>query len=386
MSSKFQPLCAVLYVLHGLTNPGISGSPLQSQVSTMAERLSGVERLFGNASKLLNDFVDDVTETGALGEPKDCDVSSSDDLQSPAPPNGSTIMFKASPNNIKESVTDKLSLRCEMNYANESKQLNKKDEDNNIDEVLSIVIMQNSKDIAMVTHGQPAKVVEGSNNIELSGQIMRNPRQMSFLQLTFNFPTEVQVGNYKCQITTLRAGHAIEFFALEKVIKSQPSIADLTALIRDNERKHNEYMDKLREELNHQKNKTQTAVMFCVAITKHVTLSAGQPVIYDKVYTNVGQAYNTTSGLFVCPKDGYYHFAASAVSNAQSHGSLHVQVNGVPTFSLFAQTGWNGMSNSGILQLSKGDTVGVLCWRSSSFGNSNVEVYTTFNGHLLSLI
>lgn len=70
-------------------------------------------------------------------------------------------------------------------------------------------------------------------------------------------------------------------------------------------------------------------IAFTALLSHGVTLGAQQTIRYDKILTNVGNAYDATSGIFLVPVSGIYSLSASLMGDP-NHG-IHVQLvkNGV---------------------------------------------------------
>ncbi|XP_063047212.1 complement C1q-like protein 4 [Engraulis encrasicolus] len=52
-------------------------------------------------------------------------------------------------------------------------------------------------------------------------------------------------------------------------------------------------------------------------------------LVYKKVITNLGEAYNPATGIFVAPVKGIYHFAIYYHSPLRHYADLYLQKNGV---------------------------------------------------------
>ncbi|KAL4226941.1 hypothetical protein ACF0H5_014918 [Mactra antiquata] len=114
-----------------------------------------------------------------------------------------------------------------------------------------------------------------------------------------------------------------------------------------------------------------------------------QRVIYDRVTTNVGGAYDARHGTFRAPVDGVYEFAVSVL---QGDSSMWLGLEVVKNYDQViarVKTGDNGYWNTGSnvvnVRLQKGDDIWV---RHMSKGDSNHLVgqkglFTTFSGHLI---
>ncbi|XP_032366193.1 complement C1q-like protein 4 isoform X2 [Etheostoma spectabile] len=108
------------------------------------------------------------------------------------------------------------------------------------------------------------------------------------------------------------------------------------------------------------------------------------PLIYRHVPTNIGNAYNTTTGVFTAPVRGAYHFEFHINSaNSRSTAAFLVK-NSENVFAAHESQPAHFMSSSNgvTLLLEVGDKVFVrLAATSHVFDNFNH--HTTFSGHLL---
>uniref|UniRef100_A0A8D0CVP0 Cerebellin 10 n=1 Tax=Sander lucioperca TaxID=283035 RepID=A0A8D0CVP0_SANLU len=109
-------------------------------------------------------------------------------------------------------------------------------------------------------------------------------------------------------------------------------------------------------------------------------------LIYKHVITNIGNAYNSTTGMFTAPVRGVYHFEWTVAANGDnSHASGAGLVKNSEHVFLayeYQATGFMSSSKAVALLLEVGDVVFVRMFVNSVvFDNGNH--HTTFSGHLL---
>nr|ABO26662.1 sialic acid binding lectin [Haliotis discus discus] len=132
---------------------------------------------------------------------------------------------------------------------------------------------------------------------------------------------------------------------------------------------------------------SQFETAFSAGLTTHLTLQAGATVIYDKVFTNIGNAYDNNTGVFTCPQTGIYVFQYHGLSMSDDTLWLELYHNYNYVSSAYAHTNsdYASAGNSVILHLFKGDTVMVNAepdQESNLYGVSD-DVYCTFSGYLI---
>ncbi|XP_061178742.1 uncharacterized protein LOC133187402 [Saccostrea echinata] len=130
------------------------------------------------------------------------------------------------------------------------------------------------------------------------------------------------------------------------------------------------------------------AVGFSGVMTVNASISDGSAVIYDKVITNVGNAYDATTGTFTAPIEGTYVFHFHALSHSDEEAWLELFHNNQYVVASYGYTvgSYADAGNSVLLHLKKGDTVKVKARPGTDvklYGDSD-EYYTTFSGALLS--
>merc|ERR1711963_988918 len=86
-------------------------------------------------------------------------------------------------------------------------------------------------------------------------------------------------------------------------------------------------------------------IAFSAGLTHHQAVNGGQKVKYDRVFTNVGHAYEPTTGVFTCPTSGPYVFQVHSLSRNNSHYVLSIWGH--------TDNDSSAAGNSAILQLTK---------------------------------
>lgn len=106
-------------------------------------------------------------------------------------------------------------------------------------------------------------------------------------------------------------------------------------------------------------------VVFHAVISSSRTYDKGSPWIYDQVVTNVGNAYNTSTGKFTAPTNGIYQFNWYTLSNPKvtSHPGLFVNGQIKARQAANNQSGtsqWLTTGSSMALPLKRGDEVYIM--------------------------
>jgi len=132
---------------------------------------------------------------------------------------------------------------------------------------------------------------------------------------------------------------------------------------------------------------TETPVAFLATLASHV-LHAGQNQIiaFDRVVTNVGNAYNPHLGAFTAPVPGIYVFSVSLLSNPRQTAQYQLKRNNDFISSIYLRTPpgaseYESTSQTVVLQLTKGDDV-FLCNVDGDKSLHGVN-FSTFAGFLV---
>ncbi|XP_029590124.1 complement C1q-like protein 2 isoform X1 [Salmo trutta] len=105
-------------------------------------------------------------------------------------------------------------------------------------------------------------------------------------------------------------------------------------------------------------------------------------LIFTNVITNIGQAYNSGTGVFAAPVRGVYYFTFTCNSGTTGKVNAALLKNGKNMAVVIVKGNVDSMgSNSVILQLNEGDHVNIVLWRGNSIYDNGYR--STFTGVLL---
>ena len=131
---------------------------------------------------------------------------------------------------------------------------------------------------------------------------------------------------------------------------------------------------------------TETPVAFFATLSSHILHEGqNQPIAFDRVVTNVGNAYNPHVGLFAAPVSGIYVFSVSLLSYPGHTTHYDFFKNNEFISAIYLHTPGAGQyestSQTVVLQLTKGDDVTLR----NSYSDEIVHGHnhTTFAGFLL---
>uniref|UniRef100_A0A8W8KMK6 C1q domain-containing protein n=1 Tax=Magallana gigas TaxID=29159 RepID=A0A8W8KMK6_MAGGI len=107
---------------------------------------------------------------------------------------------------------------------------------------------------------------------------------------------------------------------------------------------------------------SKSPVVFHAELGSYKTYHHGSIWVYDKVVTNVGKAYNPSTGTFTAPTDGIYQFNWYTLSDPKTTSHAGLFVNGAMKARQAANNNggsgqWLTAGSSIALPLNKGDVV-----------------------------
>ncbi|CAG2192689.1 C1QL [Mytilus edulis] len=122
-------------------------------------------------------------------------------------------------------------------------------------------------------------------------------------------------------------------------------------------------------------------VAFSAHRSNSQTLSSREKVIFDGVWTYVGNGYEPSTGVFTAPHPGLYHFTAVLMSSDKKDLSLYLTLNELRmTRSYLHGDGYKTGTFDVVFNLHKGDTVYIQSDRSQTIFSTS-DKYVTFTGY-----
>ncbi|XP_071171994.1 heavy metal-binding protein HIP-like [Mytilus edulis] len=131
------------------------------------------------------------------------------------------------------------------------------------------------------------------------------------------------------------------------------------------------------------RNNHHKPIGFYAMLSKSLTISGFSTVVFDKVFTNTGDAYDSKTGIFRAPVKGLYYFDCSFLSLGTPLHLILMKNNNRLTYG-HSFSSHDADSISGTLQLAIGDKVFVQHYPTGS--EVLYHSYSSFTGYLISTI
>ncbi|KAL2076602.1 hypothetical protein ACEWY4_027801 [Coilia grayii] len=181
---------------------------------------------------------------------------------------------------------------------------------------------------------------------------------------------------------------------------SEKTVEEQKAVIRDLKEKQEEQAAALRavggsvnltgsqvEELRRDREESRVSFSAALGSGYFGPFEVATPLVFTNILTNIGSAYNPTTGVFTAPVRGVYHFALHLLGDSQPYiqtgAALYKNDEQILLAYDYQLNPHHATpSNGASLQLEVGDAVHVKLWPNAQV-RDNGHRLTTFSGHLL---
>ncbi|XP_073331689.1 uncharacterized protein [Pagrus major] len=143
----------------------------------------------------------------------------------------------------------------------------------------------------------------------------------------------------------------------------------------------------LKKALNKLTADANAKVAFSATITASNNVFTGpgsshrRTLIFNRVFTNIGKAYNSKTGIFTAPRKGVYHFSFMTFGYCYYTSGAILVKNGhyqVSTWEFKGPDTSDTTSNTVILELNVGETVSIILWRGGKVHSSVFSGFLVF--------
>ncbi|XP_045208340.1 hibernation-associated plasma protein HP-27-like [Mercenaria mercenaria] len=130
-------------------------------------------------------------------------------------------------------------------------------------------------------------------------------------------------------------------------------------------------------------NKTYRMAFFAGLGENKGKLDEDTDLVFDKVFTNVGGAYDKQTGRVTIPFSGLYHFTVVIAAQGRQKAAAMLMNNGTMVETIWAESipFWATSSNTAILNLTSGDQVWLVRLKRAPYIHG--YMYSSFSGYSL---
>ena len=119
-------------------------------------------------------------------------------------------------------------------------------------------------------------------------------------------------------------------------------------------------------------------------------LGAGQPIVFDRVITNIGNCYDKITGIFTAPVKGVYVFEMTLMTDPGWYQYLELVQNDNHVIWNYGQASGQHDSSSRTvtIELAKGTRVWIRTQKAATHGSGKVHGnrFSTFSGWLYAVL
>jgi len=210
---------------------------------------------------------------------------------------GSGVQLSSDPKIIQTILTQDMQMSCSFNDTTGG----------DLRFVTSLVIIRNGVEIASITPFAPVYAPADAGKMNASGSVSSQHGAQGHLDLTWTYPDSGQSGNYSCEVNGVNSvGHTIKYTADLSIPVREPTLADITLLVRDQQieiNKQNLQNIQLKLDNNDQKSAIQTLQSDMTAQKAGLAKQTAQNIIInsqlDQILSQIDEARHVENGSLV---------------------------------------------------------------------------------------
>ncbi|XP_071170242.1 complement C1q tumor necrosis factor-related protein 3-like [Mytilus edulis] len=124
---------------------------------------------------------------------------------------------------------------------------------------------------------------------------------------------------------------------------------------------------------------------FSASLTTTKSVTSNNNVLFDKVWANIGNGYDASSGIFTAPKSGVYQFSCT-IMRYENNIRVHLWKNEIKTVAIWPSSAKDhapGTLNI-VLQLKKSDKVFIRNAQNQQIYSESGSHFSMFSGFMIS--
>lgn len=102
--------------------------------------------------------------------------------------------------------------------------------------------------------------------------------------------------------------------------------------------------------------RNQERPAFTASLTSSITLQPNEVLKFDKVWLNIGNVYDPSTGVFTVPRNGLYFVSSTVMASRGLHLHCHLWKNNQSDVGIFGTDYSTGTLNT-VMALKKGDRI-----------------------------
>ncbi|XP_052072336.1 C1q-related factor-like isoform X1 [Mytilus californianus] len=110
------------------------------------------------------------------------------------------------------------------------------------------------------------------------------------------------------------------------------------------------------EDIGYEPGRKQERPAFSASLTSSITLQSNEVLKFDKVWLNMGNVYDPTTGVFTVSRNGLYFVSSTVMANRGQYLHCHLWKNNQSDVGIFGTNYSTGTLNT-VMALKKGDRI-----------------------------